>query len=226
MTQPAVGLSLAQAYPLALTGTLTMNFYSEVGATDPAVQFATGGRTLTFTIPANSTQAIFPNSATQVRVQTGSVAGAITLTPSFQTLGGNIDLTPLSPASFSITVPQSAPRLLGVSVTGKTAGGFSLLITGLATGRSVTQLDFTFTPTAGETVATTKLTLPVESSFLAWFSNTAASQPYGSLFTATVPFTMAGDVSKVTSVVDTIQSVSVTITNRLGTSASQSVNLK
>lgn len=225
MTQPAVGLSLTQAYPLALTGTLTMNFYSEVGATDPAVQFATGGRTLTFTIPANSTRAVFPNSATQVRVQTGSVAGAISLTPSFQTLEGKIDLTPLSPASFGIAVPQSAPRLLGVSVTGKTAAGFSLLVTGLATGRSVTQMDFTFTPTAGENVTTSKITLPVESSFLAWYASTGALQ-YGSLFTATVPFTMQGDVSKVTSVVDTIQSVSVTITNRLGASSSLSVNLK
>jgi hypothetical protein len=225
MTQPAVGLSLSQAYPLALTGTLTLKFYSEVGASDPSVQFATGGSTLSFTIPANSTRAVFPNNATQVRVQTGTVAGTITLTPSFQTAEGKIDLTPLNPASFSMAVPQSAPRLLGVAVTGKSSTGFSLLVTGMATGRSVTQMDFTFTPTSGENVSTTKITLPVESSFLAWYTSTA-SQPYGSLFTATVPFTMQGDVNKVTSVVDTVQSVAVTIANRLGTSTSQSVNLK
>jgi len=225
LAQPAVALSLAQAYPLALSGTLTMNFYSEVGASDPAVQFATGGRTTTFIIPANSTRAIFPNNATQIRVQTGSVAGAITLTPSFQTTEGKIDLTPINPPSFSVAVPQSAPRLLGVSITGKTVSGFTLLVTGMATGRSVTQIDIQFTPTANETVATTKVTLPVESSFLAWYS-TAASQAYGSLFTASVPFTMQGDVNKVTNVVDTLQSLSVTISNRLGTTAAQSVNLK
>jgi hypothetical protein len=225
LAQPAVALSLAQAYPLALNGTLTMNFYSEVGASDPAVQFATGGRTTTFVIPANSTRAVFPNNATQIRVQTGSVAGAITLTPSFQTTEGKIDLTPLNPASFSVTVPQSAPRLLGVSITGKTASGFTLLVTGMATGRSVTQIEVQFTPTANETVATSKVTLPVESSFLAWYS-TAASQAYGSLFTASVPFTMQGDVKNVTSVVDTIQSLSVTISNRQGTTAAQSINLK
>jgi len=225
MSQPAVSLSLSQAYPLALSGTLTMNFYSEVGVSDPSVQFATGGRTVTFTIPANSTRAVFPNNASQIKVQTGSVAGSITLTPSFQTTDGKIDLTPTNPTSFSLSVAQSAPRLLGVSITSKSTSGFTLLVTGLATGRSVTQMDFTFTPTTGETVATTKVTLPVESSFLAWYTSTA-SQAYGSLFTASVPFTMQGDVKNVTNVVDTIQSVSVTLTNRLGTSAAQSVSLK
>lgn len=225
LAQPAVGFSLAQAYPLALNGTLTLNFYSEVAASDPAVQFATGGRTTTFIIPANSTRAVFPNNATQIRVQTGSVAGAITLTPTFQTSEGKIDLTPLNPPSFSIAVPQLAPRLLGVSITGKTASGFTLLVTGMATGRSVTQIEVQFTPTANETVATSKVTLPVESSFLAWYS-TAASQAYGSLFTASIPFTMQGDVNKVTNVIDTLQSLSVTISNRQGTTAAQSVNLK
>ena len=225
LTQPAVGLSLAQAYPLALNGTVTLNFYSEVGAADPAVQFAIGGRTVPFTIAANSTRAVFPNNATQIRVQTGSVAGAISLTPSFQTTEGRIDLTPINPASFSLTVPQAAPRLLGVSVTSKTSSGFTLLVTGMATGRSVTQMDFQFTPTANETVSTSRVTIPVESSFLAWFAS-SASLPYGSLFTASVPFTMQGDVKNVTNVIDTIQSVSVTISNRLGTTAAQSVNLK
>ncbi len=120
---------------------------------------------------------------------------------------------------------QSAPRLLGVSITSKGTSGFTVLVTGLATGRSVSQMDFTFTPTTGETVATTKVTLPVESSFVAWYTSTA-SQAYGSLFTASVPFTMQGDVKDVSNVVDTIQSVSVTLTNRLGTSAAQSVSLK
>ncbi len=225
MAQPAVTLSLSEAYPLVLSGTLTLNFYSEVGVNDPSVQFATGGRTVAFTIPANSTRAVFPNNASQVRVQTGSVAGSITLTPSFQTTEGKIDLTPLNPASFSLSVAQSAPRLLGVSITSKSSSGFTVLVTGLATGRSITQMDFTFSPTSGENVATSKVTLPVESSFVAWYTSTA-SQAYGSLFTASVPFTMSGDVKNVASIVDTIQSVSVTLTNRLGTSAAQSVNLK
>ena len=74
-------------------------------------------------------------------------------------------------------------------------------------------------------MATTTLSLNVEPSFIAWYQSTT-SQQYGSLFTATVPFTMAGDVNKVTSLVDTVQSVSTTLTNRTGTTSAVSVNLR
>ena len=52
------------------------------------------------------------------------------------------------------------------------------------------------------------------------------SQAFGSQFTATVPLTLAGDVTNVTNVTDAIQSVSVTISNRQGTSPAVSASLK
>ena len=223
--QPAVGLSLNSAYPLALNGTLNLTFTSDVFANDPAVQFASGGRSVPFTIAANSKQAVFPNGATQMRIQTGTVAGTITVVPTFATQSGAIDLTPTTPPALALTIPQSAPRLLGVAVSAKTTNTFTLQVTGYATNRSITQLDLQFTPLAGETVATTKLSLPVESNFLAWYQSTA-SAPYGSLFTVTLPFTLQGDVKNVSNLVDTVQSVSVTLTNRLGVSSAGTVNLK
>jgi hypothetical protein len=224
LQQPAVSLTLAQAYPLQLNGTLTLAFNSDVFANDPAVQFATGGRTVNFIIPANRTQAVFPDNTTQIRLQTGTVAGTISLTPSFATEGG-INMTPTNPPALSITIPQAAPRLLSVVLSARTGTGFTLLVTGFATGRSITQMEFQFTPVSGETVQTTRLPMNVESSFLAWYQS-AQSQQFGSLFTATIPFTLAGDVKNVSTVVDTIQSVAVTLTNRQGTSASASVSLK
>jgi hypothetical protein len=223
--QPAIGLSLNTAYPLALNGTLTLTFTSDVFANDPAVQFASGGRTLNFTIPANSRQAVFPNGATQMRVQSGTVAGTITLTPSFVTTAGAIDLTPTAPASLSMRMAQAAPQLLSVVLSTRTASGFTLLVTGFATGRSITQMDFQFAPTAGENVRTTRLSLNVEPTFLAWYQSTA-SQTYGSLFTATVPFTLAGDLTIVTELAATIQSVSVTLTNRQGVTAAKTVDIR
>jgi hypothetical protein len=196
-----------------------------VFANDPAVQFATGGRTVNFTSPAGQTQAVFPNTRTTIGLQSGTVAGAITLTPSFLTQEGNINLTPATPPAQTLTVTQSAPRLLSVQVQAKTASGFTLLVTGYATGRSITTMDFQFTPVSGENVSTSRLTLNAESSFAAWYGSTA-SQPFGSLFTATVPFTLQGEVVNVTNISDTIQSVSVTIANRQGTSAAQSVSLR
>jgi hypothetical protein len=224
LQQPAVGLTLATPYSLALTGTLTLTLNSEAFSNDPAVQFATGGRSVPFTIPANSTRAVFPNGTNQIRLQTGTVAGTITLTPSFATEGG-IDMTPDAPTTLNLMVQQAAPRLLGVQITSRTAAGFTLLVTGFATSRSLTQMDFQFNPVSGESVSTTKLSVNVEGSFLSWYQS-AASQQYGSQFSASIPFTMQGETTNVTSLVDTIQSVAVTIGNRLGTSSAVTANLR
>ncbi len=224
LQQPAVGLLLSSPYPLALTGTLALTFNSDVAVTDPAVQFAIGGKSVNFTIPANSTRAVFSNGAQQIKLQTGSVAGTISLTPSFVSDGG-IVLTPTNPPALNLTIAPSAPKLLSVQVTSKTNTGFSLLVTGYATGRSVSQIDVQFTPTSGENVQTSKLTLNTEANFLAWYAN-ATSQPFGSLFTATLPFTLSGDVTEVTSLVDTVRSVTVTLSNKQGASQAMSVNLK
>lgn len=225
LQQPAIGLTLGSAYPLALSGTLTLTFNSDVFSNDPAVQFATGGRTVAFTIPANSTRAVFANNATSIRVQTGSLAGTISLTPSISTSDGGINLTPTTPPTANLTVAAGAPRILSVAVSAKTTNSITLLVSGYATSRSVTQMDLTFTPTSGENVQTTKATIPVESSFIAYFNGTTAPQ-FGSLFTVTVPLTFAGDLKTVTQLSDTLQSVAVTLTNRTGTSAASTLALR
>ncbi|MBI3683069.1 MAG: choice-of-anchor D domain-containing protein [Acidobacteria bacterium] len=223
LQQPAVSLTLASPYTLTLNGTLTMAFNSDVFSNDPSVQFATGGRTVAFTIPANTTRAVFPNNATQIRLQTGTVAGTITLTPSFATEGG-INLTPTRPATLNLTVASAAPRILGVSVSARTAASITILVVGYTTARSVTAMDLQFTPVSGETLATTRLTLNVDSAFLAWYQS-AASQQFGSLFTATVPLSLTGETNTAASLSEAVQSISVTISNRLGTSPASSVNI-
>ena len=224
LQQPAVGLTIASPYPLALNGTLTLAFNSDVFASDPAVQFATSGRTVNFTIPANTTRAIFANNLEQIRVQTGSVAGTILLTPTVSTDSG-INLTPTSPPALALTVAQAAPRILSAIVSARTANSVTLLVSGYSTSRSVTQMDLAFAPVSGESIGTTRLTLNVEPAFIGWFSGTG-SAPFGSLFTASVPLTFAGDVTNVTTPVETVQSVSITLGNRAGTSPAVSVNLR
>lgn len=224
LQQPAVGLSLASAYPLVLNGVLTLTFNSAVGANDPSVQFSTSGRTLAFSIPANSTRAIFANNADTVRVQTGSIAGTITLTPTFNTDGG-INLTPAPAPALNLTVAAAAPRIVSLTVSARGASTMTLLLSGYATTRSITQIELSFTPVSGENVSTTRITLPVESSFLGWYQSPAAT-PFGSLFTATIPLTFAGDVKNVTGPADTIQSVSATLSNAMGASPALSVTLR
>ena len=159
-----------------------------------------------------------------MRLQSGTVAGTIMLTPSFATASGAIDLTPVTPPSLSMRIPQSAPQLLSVVLSSRITNGFTLLVTGYATGRSITQIDLQFTPTAGENVGVTKISMNVDSTFSAWYQSTA-SQAFGSLFTATIPFTLAGDLVNAKELIDTLQSVSVTLTNRQGVSTPKSVDL-
>lgn len=226
--QPAIGLRLASEYALPVSGTLTLVFTPDAFANDPAVQFSSGGRTVAFTIPGGSRDAVFANGASQVRIQTGTVAGNISIIPSFATAQGSFDLTPSSPATLNLAVVQTAPRLVSASVSSKTTSGLTLLITGYATGRAITQMDFQFTAVSGENLGTSKVTIPVEPTFNAWFQSTA-SAAYGSQFSATVPFTLAGEIkdgSKVSSLMDAIHSVSVTLTNRQGVSTAGTVNLK
>ena len=221
--QLAVGLTLAQTYPLTLRGALTLAFNSDVFANDPAVQFAVGGRTINFSIPAGQREAVFSTNQNVVRLQTGTVAGSILLTPSFQSDGG-IALTPTDPPSLTLAVAAAAPRLLTLQVASRTAAGFQLLVTGYATSRQITQIDLTITPASGENVTTSKITIPADASFNAWYQS-AASVPFGSQFTATIPITISGDLVNVTSLAETVKSVSAILTNRLGTSTALSVDL-
>ena len=76
-------------------------------------------------MPANTTRALFASDATQVRLQTGTVAGVITLTATFSTDGG-INLTPTTAPAAIIAVRPAAPRTRSVQVATRTTTGFSL----------------------------------------------------------------------------------------------------
>ena len=145
--QPTFDVQLSAAYPLTITGTVTLTFTPNAvnAADDPAIQFSGGGRTLNFTIPAGQTSA-FPT--TLPSIQTGTVAGEIDLTLSYFAGGQNI--TPANPPVRSMTIARAAPKINSVQVV-KVAGGFNVLVTGYSTPRQVTQAVFTFTPQPGPT---------------------------------------------------------------------------
>ena len=222
-TQIPVGITLATPYPVNLTGRLLLSFASDVFNDDPAVQFAAGGRALPFVIPANSTRALFGLTATEARLQSGTVAGTITLAATFATEAGNINLTPTVAPATTILVRPAAPRIRNVQLATRTATGFSVLVTGFATSRSVTGMAFTFTQATDPNnkdlkLETTSLNINVDGPFNSWYSSTA-SAPFGSQFTATVNFNIRGDI-------DAIQSVAVVASNAQGNSNSGSVNLR
>jgi hypothetical protein len=103
--QTSVGIHISSAFPGDVSGTLTLAFKASGGnVDDPMVQFATGGRSVSFTIPANSTQAQFAGKANAV-ISGGTLAGAMTLTA---TVTSPSDLPP-PPATATVNVSSSPP---------------------------------------------------------------------------------------------------------------------
>jgi len=212
--QPAVRLTLASGYPLPMTGQMTLTFEPDAihAADDPAVLFSTGGRTVNFTMAANATQATFPTAS--LAFQTGTVAGTITLRATFQTAGRNV--TP-SPAPVKVVrLLRSAPVIRSVQVE-RTGSGFDVVVKGLSTPRQVTQAAFRFNPAPAANLQTTEITLPMTTLSDRWYQDQGSSQ-YGSQFTLRQSFTVSGDPRAVSS-------VSVTLTNSVGSSQAASAGL-
>jgi hypothetical protein len=210
--QPRVGLALASAYPLPISGTLTLRFTANAvinaNADDPAIQFSTGSRTVNFTIAANSTQAVF-GTASDVQFSTGTVAGTITVTATLQQ--GSTDITPSPAPSRSVQIARQAPALDNNSVkVVRNASGFEVQIITLSTPRQVTRARFEFGSAPGSSLQAADFPVSVDASFTAWYNQTA-SAPFGSSFRYVQPFTVQGDATKVTM-------VTVTLTNSVGDS--------
>ena len=208
-TQSTLQIGIGSPYPVDVTVTLTLTFAADSGPDDPTVQFSTGGRTATITIPAGSTVAL-----TSVGVQTGTVAGTATITAKL--VASSVDITPTPAPKITVRVAAAVPTATSVTAT-ISGSGFTVTVVGFDTTRSITSANFTFTPAAGANLQTTTLTVPVGSIFAAWYASSAAT-PFGSQFTFTQPFNVQGGVAS-------IASVSVTLVNSVGSSVPASATL-
>lgn len=202
--------ALGSGYPLKLSGQLKLTFAPDAvsAADDPAIQFATGGRTFDFAVEPNSPQ--FPDAG----LQTGTVAGTIVITLAHIEAGG-VDMTPSPAPTQTIVVNRQAPTITSVAVV-RTGTGFEVQIGGYSTPREVTQARFTFAAAAGSNVQTSDMTVPVGSTFTTWYIDPASRQ-FGSMFRYVQPFTVQGGVNG-------LASVTVTLSNSIGTSQPATAN--
>ena len=210
--QPRFQVSLASAYPLAISGEIALAFTPDavIPRDDPAIQFSTGGRTASFTIPANSTAAV-----PEFTIQTGTVAGSIQLTVTLRQ--GETDITPSPAPSRTIRVNRLPPSVAasGLRVV-RSASAFEVQIIAFSTPRQVTQATFRFASARGAALQGAEITLPVESVFTTWYQDASSTQ-FGSQFRYVQPFTVQGDATAITS-------VTVTLTNAQGSSQPVTVN--
>ncbi len=194
------------AYPAPISGTLTLTFVPDptIAIDDPAVQFATGGRTLKFTVASGSTQVAW--SAPVVAFQSGTVAGSIQLSVQLQSNG--TDITPSTPLLRTVRVDRLAPRIVSVSVV-RTSSGFDVHLTGFATTREVTQGTFQFSGDAAGSA--TQVAVPLDSVSKTWFQNPASAK-FGGQFGLVQSFQWQGNPTT------TLNSVTVSLSNTQGAS--------
>ena len=217
LEQPAVGLTLERPYEVDLTGRLTLAFVPDSFGDDPSIQFATGGRTVEFRVPAGTVEALFGEGVRTMPLQTGSVAGTITLSVGWQV--GTVNVTPTPAPAKAVVVAGGAPVLRSVVVGARSGSSIELLITGLSPLRSVTQLGLQFTAAPGARLETTELSVNVEPAFGAWYQS-AAARTFGSQFTAAVTVMVQSGAASA------VQSVAVTAGNGRGSSNRLSVAVR
>jgi hypothetical protein len=208
--QPALQVNLGAGFPVAITGTLTLTFQAASNGKDnPEVQFSTGGRTVSFTIPANSTAPIpIP------QLQTGTVAGVITITADLKV--SSTDVTPAPAPVQQITINAVPPTILSATAS-TNASGFTVTVTGFSTTLDMTQAVFQFNAASGANLQTTSLTIQVGTLFSSYYqANTPG--PTGSQFTYVQPFTVSGSA--------TITSVTVTMVNSSGSSQTATATIQ
>ena len=214
-TRPvSVGLQLSAPAPMALQGELSLSFRANAagvagGWADPALQFASGGTTLTFAIPAGATTATMPQSGA---IQQGTVAGDITVTLTRLT-AGTADVLHQTPINNTVTVGRLAPLITvgSVRLINVTTTGFTVELVGYSTPRDLTSATFTFSAAAGAQIqGSASFTVPVSDVSTQWYASDPG-RASGSAFTLRVPFPLSGDPSAV-------QAVTATLTNSVGTS--------
>jgi hypothetical protein len=203
-------MTLPAALPYDVTGTLTLSFAPDAvnPADDPAIQFATGGRQVSFVFPANTLNARFSGStpASFVSFQAGTVAGTLTFQATSQTAA-------VSASTTAFTIPRQGPLVRSLQVN-NTANGTEVSITVLSTVREVTQLSLGFETqpevrvscgsAAGCTASGSRVTFDVKAIFDGWYTGDRTS---GGLSKLRFPFSIRGSVEG---------RVNVTLRNSLG----------
>jgi hypothetical protein len=219
--QATLGLTLPIAFSYDVAGTLKLSFSPNavVPVDDPAIQFATGGRDVTFTIPANTVQARFGDSTQTgpIAFQTGTVAGDLSFNGTLQTG------TEQTAFSSTRTIPQQPPAIHSIQTEPPINTTIPVAISLSSTLREVTELILRFDTqpsihlscgaVRGCSVSANTLTLDVKALFDAWF---AADKQFGSASVLRVPFAVQGSVRG---------AVVVSLRNRLGVSNTMSFPL-
>jgi hypothetical protein len=141
-------------------------------AEDPAVQFATGGRTARYRIPAGEREFGFS-------LQTGTVSGVIRL---------DLDGLPRE-----IVVERTPPVIRSAELM-RSGDGFEVLVKGFSPTRELGRAGFQFAAAAGAEVPTAELSVNLDAEV--WFAS-KESRAFGGAFAYRQTFHVAGDTNAI-----------------------------
>ncbi len=201
--QDHIMVNLASASEVSATGTLALTFTSSVtGITDdPAVMFvATGGRNLTVQVSSGS-QSGFYNGQSQFVFQTGTTAGQLTFTLTFD--GQDPVVQPID------ILPT--PAILTSSVAVREAPSLVVTLIGYDNTYSAGKLTFIFYGTNGAVMTPGGIIADETQPFHQYFFS---QNSYGGAFQLQASFPVTGDAT-------TVASVDVTMQNSAGSSTTR-----
>jgi hypothetical protein len=99
-----------------------------------------------------------------------------------------------------------------------------VLTAGYSTPRSLAAVNVRFNPAPGFTLTSPQVSVDIRALAATWFSSTS-SQSFGGQFAVLIPFTFSGTAPVGQTLLQSIASVSVTISNDAGTSPAIQVSL-
>jgi hypothetical protein len=205
-TASPVAFGLATAFPSPLTGKLVLTFTSraDIAGDDPLTRFSNGTRTVSFTIPANSTAAVLDPPVSLVA---SNVAGTVRL-------AANFDNGPQDVTVATIEIASTAPKILSV-VALRTGSGLEVQTVGYSPSRRIISAEFTFDLNIGGTTSRVTVSATnVGNTFASWFTSPTSLNQFGSSFSYVQFFNYAGGN------LNDVQSVTVRLTNAQGSTSS------
>jgi len=214
--QATISLVMPSKFPHDLidsANTLTMSFSPlTLGApADPAIQFATGGKTVSFSVKANTLTAEIQGVAGPIGFQPGTAAGQLTFTMTIRINSNQTTIT----RTATVSIAASVPAIKDLAVA-KTSGGFETAMTLILTTREARTMTFHFNTSspvklncggvAGCSAFGSDISLSTTALFNSWFSSSSGA---GGAAILRVPFNIQGTISG---------SIGVTIANSVGNS--------
>ncbi len=185
--QGTVLVTLDRAATSSGSGTLTLVFQPAVaGTADPAILFAAGGSTATFTFDAGDTEGRFGGQSSEA-FQTGTTAGTLVFTAQ---LGG---ASSAQIAHQTVTI-LAAPVGVTAAVATRSGANVVVQLSGFDNTRTAAALTFKFFDTAGNPIAGS---IPADGgpAFEAYFGGTDT----GGSFLLRAVFPVTGDPAQITS---------------------------